>query len=77
VHRIAPVTVSNAVDSNGAGDAWAAGFLSAYLRGLPLTTCGTVASILGAETVKHMGPVIPETHWPDVAQVAKRHLGVS
>ena len=75
VHRIAPVTVTNAVDSNGAGDAWAAGFLSGYLRGLPLTTCGTIASILGAETVKHMGPVIPDTHWPTVAEVARRHLG--
>jgi sugar/nucleoside kinase (ribokinase family) len=74
LHRIAPVTVADAIDSNGAGDAWAAGFLSAYLRGLPLTTCGAVASILGAETVRHMGPVIPDHHWPDVAGRAERHL---
>jgi sugar/nucleoside kinase (ribokinase family) len=74
LHRIAPVIVSDAIDSNGAGDAWAAGFLSTYLRGLPLTMCGTVASILGAETVRHMGPVIPDHHWDHVASRAKSFL---
>jgi sugar/nucleoside kinase (ribokinase family) len=77
LHRIAPVSVSNAIDSNGAGDAWAAGFLSAYLRGHPLPTCGAVASILGAETVRHMGPVIPDAHWPAVASEARRLLAPS
>ena len=74
LHRIDPVLVSDAIDSNGAGDAWAAGFLSTYLRGLPLPMCGTVASILGAETVRHMGPVIPDHHWEDVAAQAKSFL---
>lgn len=72
LHRIAPVVVSDAIDSNGAGDAWAAGFLSTYLRGLPLPVCGAVASILGAETVRHMGPVIPDLHWVEVAARAKK-----
>ena len=76
LHRIAPVKISDAIDTNGAGDAWAAGFLSAYLRGLPLTTCGTVASILGAETVRHMGPIVPDHQWPETARRAKHHLGI-
>ena len=46
-----------------AGDAWAAGFLFGHLRGWPLPACGALASLLGAETVMHMGPIIPETHW--------------
>ncbi len=74
LHRIAPVSVADAIDSNGAGDAWAAGFLSGYLRGLPLPTCGVIASILGAETVRHMGPVIPDLHWVEVAARAKKFL---
>ena len=74
LHRIAPVAISDAIDSNGAGDAWAAGFLAAYLRGLPLPACGTVASILGAETVRHMGPVIPDHHWDVVATQAQQIL---
>ncbi len=63
LHRIAPVAVANVIDTNGAGDAWAAGFLYGYLRGWPLPACGAIASLLGAETVMHLGPIIPETHW--------------
>jgi len=74
LHRIDPVVVADAIDSNGAGDAWAAGFLSTYLRGLPLPVCGAVASILGAETVRHIGPVIPNLHWVEVAARAKKIL---
>jgi sugar/nucleoside kinase (ribokinase family) len=67
LHRIAPVVVADAIDSNGAGDAWAAGFLAGWLRGRPLPECGKLASLLGAETVRHMGPLIPAAHWPAVA----------
>ena len=63
LHRIEPVTVANVVDTNGAGDAWAAGFLYGHLRGWPLPACGNLASLLGAETVMHMGPIIPDTHF--------------
>ena len=71
LHRVAPVAVNDAIDSNGAGDAWAAGFLSAWLRGESLDVCGKVASLMGAETVRHMGPIIPDGKWSDVATRAK------
>ncbi|MES2696382.1 MAG: adenosine kinase [Verrucomicrobiota bacterium] len=63
LHRIDPVAVATVVDTNGAGDAWAAGFLYGYLRGWPLPKCGALASLIGSETVMHMGPIIPDTHW--------------
>ena len=63
LHRIEPVAVADVIDTNGAGDAWAAGFLFGHLRGWPLPACGALASMLGAETVMHMGPIIPETHF--------------
>jgi sugar/nucleoside kinase (ribokinase family) len=63
LHRIEPVPVADVVDTNGAGDAWAAGFLYGYLRDWPLPKCGALASLLGSETVMHMGPIIPEAHW--------------
>ena len=68
LHRIEPVVVSEVVDTNGAGDSWAAGFLSAYLRGLPLPLCGRVASHVGAETVKHLGPIIPDATFESLKQ---------
>ncbi len=63
LHRIEPVIVSDVIDTNGAGDAWAAGFLSGYLRDWSLPECGALASLVGAETVRHLGPIIPDTHW--------------
>jgi sugar/nucleoside kinase (ribokinase family) len=69
-HRNPPVHVPDAIDTNGAGDAWAAGFLFGYLRGLPLPQCGAIASTLGSETVRHLGPLIPDSAWPEVKRRA-------
>ena len=63
LHRIAPVVVSDVIDTNGAGDAWASGFLYGYLRDWSLPQSGTLASMVGAETVRHLGPIIPSKHW--------------
>ena len=70
VHRILPVTASQLVDTTGAGDAWAAGFLYGYLRGWTLPASGALGSILGSECVQHVGPAIPESHWPQIKQRA-------
>ncbi|EHL98632.1 kinase, PfkB family [Acetobacteraceae bacterium AT-5844] len=43
------------VDSTGAGDAYAAGFLAALTRGLPLAECGRWGSIAAAEVISHFG----------------------
>ncbi len=64
LHRIAPVAAPRVVDTTGAGDAWAAGFLFGHLRGQSLPVAGAIGSLLGSETVQHLGPTIPEMHWP-------------
>ena len=71
LHRVEPRRVAQVVDTNGAGDAWAAGFLFAHLRGWPLPACGELASLMGAETVSHLGPIIPASHWPELHAVAR------
>ena len=71
LHRIAPVVLDDVVDTNGAGDAWAAGFLYGFVKGLSLPKCGAIASILGAETVRHLGPLVPDSAW---APLHKRAL---
>ena len=59
LHRIAPVAPPSVIDTNGAGDAWAAGFLFGHLKGWSLNDAGALASLLGSETVSHVGPIIP------------------
>jgi sugar/nucleoside kinase (ribokinase family) len=66
LHRIAPVPAAKVVDTNGAGDAWAAGFLFGHLRGWSLPDSGALASLLGSETVTHMGPIIPPDHFANL-----------
>jgi sugar/nucleoside kinase (ribokinase family) len=76
LHRIAPVAAPCVVDTTGAGDAWAAGFLYGHLRGHSLPAAGAIGSLLGSETVQHLGPSIPDLHWPrmrsQAAELAKR-----
>ncbi|MCQ8242030.1 adenosine kinase [Rhizosaccharibacter radicis] len=43
------------VDTTGAGDAYAAGFLFGLGRGLPVAECGRIASVAAAEVIGHFG----------------------
>lgn len=58
--EIAAEPVDKVVDTTGAGDAYAAGFLYGYTQGLPMEECGRYASIAAAEIISHIGPR-PET----------------
>jgi fructokinase len=43
------------VDTTGAGDAYAAGFLAAHALGRPLGECGRWGSVAAAEAISHVG----------------------
>jgi sugar/nucleoside kinase (ribokinase family) len=43
------------VDTTGAGDAYAAGFLVGLVAGKPLSVCGRIGSIAAAEIISHYG----------------------
>jgi len=55
--------VVEAVDTTGAGDLFAAGFLAAYLRGLPLEVCAKLGSQCGAAVVQVMGAQLEPATW--------------
>jgi len=44
------------VDTTGAGDQYAAGFMFGLARGKPLQVCGRLGSIAAAEVISHYGP---------------------
>lgn len=53
--NIAPERVDEVVDTTGAGDLYAAGFLFGYAKGYALDICGKLASLSAAEVISHVG----------------------
>jgi sugar/nucleoside kinase (ribokinase family) len=57
---VAPEPVARVVDTTGAGDLYAAGFLFGYTSGKSLDICGRLGSLAAAEIISHVG-ARPET----------------
>jgi len=55
-HRIPAAPVEKVVDTTGAGDQYAAGFLFGLSAGRPLDVCGRLGSLAAAEVISHYGP---------------------
>ena len=55
VHVIDAHPVSAIVDTTGAGDLYAAGFMFGLSRGRSLATCGRLGSLAAAEVISHVG----------------------
>jgi sugar/nucleoside kinase (ribokinase family) len=53
--------VARVVDTTGAGDLYAAGFLYGYTTGADLAECGRLGSVAAAEVISHVGarPSVP------------------
>jgi sugar/nucleoside kinase (ribokinase family) len=52
---VAAEPVEHVVDTTGAGDLFAAGFLFGMTRGLDLATCGRLGALCSAEVISHVG----------------------
>lgn len=61
-------SVEKTVDTTGAGDLWASGFLYGWLNGKSLKQSGDYGSLLGAEAVRFMGAALPESSWQTIRQ---------
>ncbi|MDE3096514.1 MAG: adenosine kinase [Chloroflexota bacterium] len=55
VHVIDAAPVAEVVDTTGAGDLYAAGFLYGLTHGRGLAACGRIASVCAAEVIGHVG----------------------
>jgi sugar/nucleoside kinase (ribokinase family) len=56
VHEVPAAPVSQVVDTTGAGDLFAAGFLRGLTQGKDLTSCARIGAIAAAEVISHVGP---------------------
>ena len=69
VHEIAAAPVSHVVDTTGAGDQFAAGFLYGMTHGKGLADCGRLGALAAAEVISHYG-ARPETSLKELAAKA-------
>ena len=67
VHVIDAAPVEAVVDTTGAGDLYAAGFLFGLTRGFGLAHCGRIASVCAAEVISHVG-ARPQTRLADLVR---------
>ena len=56
VVAVAGRPVERVLDTTGAGDLYAAGFLYGFTHGRSLAECGRLGSIAAAEVISHVGP---------------------
>ena len=56
VHAVPAAPVASVVDTTGAGDLFAAGFLRGLTQGKDLTSCARIGAIAAAEVISHVGP---------------------
>jgi sugar/nucleoside kinase (ribokinase family) len=64
---VAAFPVERVVDTTGAGDLFAAGFLAGLARGADDRTCGRLGALAAAEVIQHLG-ARPETSLKDLAR---------
>jgi len=67
--RIKPVSGNDPVDTTGAGDLWAAGFLFGLANGFSIEKSGKIGSACGYEVCQVMGAQIPETAWQEIRKL--------
>lgn len=60
------------VDTTGAGDFYAAGFLTALCDGLSLRQCGTIGAITAGKVIEVVGTTLSEETWNEIETLIER-----
>ena len=66
--RVEAIPVGKVVDTTGAGDFFAAGFLYGLTCGYSLEKCGKIGSILSGEVIQVIGAELPAGKWGKIKE---------
>jgi sugar/nucleoside kinase (ribokinase family) len=61
-----PPFPAEVVDTTGAGDLFASGFIHGFLSGYPISKCAEIGNFLGSVAVTTMGVALPEEKWEKI-----------
>lgn len=65
IDKIDPIKV-NPIDTTGAGDLFASGFLYGLVNNKPLSECGKIGSLCAGKVIEVIGSKMPETTWDEI-----------
>jgi sugar/nucleoside kinase (ribokinase family) len=66
------VTPANCLDTTGAGDLYAAGFLYGLSHGMPLESCGRIGALLAANVIEELGAKISDSRWENIKKAIEK-----
>ncbi len=72
VVHVGIMAAAKRVDTTGAGDFYAAGFLSGLCSGLTLRQCGTIGAITAGKVIEVVGTTFGEEAWDDVFRLVRK-----
>ncbi len=67
--KIDPLGTGTAIDTTGAGDLWASGFLFGLVNGYDIKTCGRIGSACGYEVCQVIGANVPTKGWQRIRKI--------
>ncbi len=70
-YKIGVIQVDS-LDTTGAGDLYAAGFLYGYINDMPLSKCGKMGALLAGRVIEGLGAKIPDEKWKEMYSVQKQ-----
>jgi sugar/nucleoside kinase (ribokinase family) len=71
ITEIKPAGQGPALDTTGAGDLWASGFLYGLVQGCSIEKCGQLASACGYEVCRILGASIPDSGWSRIKRIVE------
>ena len=75
-HNYETVTIgpipAQVIDTTGAGDMWAAGFMAGYVKGCSLLKCASMGATLAANIIEVLGAKMDDARWEKIYKAIER-----
>ena len=72
VIHVGIMAAAKRVDTTGAGDFYAAGFMHGLCEGLSLRQCGTIGAITAGKVIEVVGTTLSEDAWSEIERLIQR-----